>query len=225
MNQTQRHHEKRQLKPEMFHFAKSFVGLLSQYINFEFKQFKTSDVKGGNFKHQYQQSKAKRGEQETTKPNHKQTQRTPLTYVKFVPQFEIMLCRHCSFSKLQPHPLNLAKKKQSPNEHTDTEQQSSHGGTATLTCLSNRKSINIENKEIVMTVTGRYFKACFPVSASASTWFHLWLRTACCLAKCEKPFRWEKPLACSQMTVFGYICSRRHLLCLQFSQNTCAFDP
>ena len=180
--------------------------------------------RGGNFKHQYQQSKAKGVKkkppnQTTNKHNgHHSIMSSLFHNLKscYVGTAASASCNDIPWTWL---------KKQSPNEHTDTEQQSSHGGTATLTCLSNRKSINIENKEIVMTVTGRYFKACFPVSASASTWFHLWLRTACCLAKCEKPFRWEKPLACSQMTVFGYICSRRHLLCLQFSQNTCAFDP
>ena len=166
VKQTRRHHEKRQLKPKMFHFTKSFVGLLMALYT-SFKQIKTSDVKGGKLQTSISTIQSKRGENETTKPNHKQTQRTPLNYVKFVPQLEIMLCRHCSFSKLQRHPLNLAKKKQSPNEHTDTEQQSSHGGTTTLTCVSNRKSINIvDNKEIVMTITGRYFKACFPVGTS-----------------------------------------------------------
>lgn len=58
VKQTRRHHEKRQLKPKMFHFTKSFVGLLMALYT-SFKQIKTSDVKGGNFKHQYQQSKAK----------------------------------------------------------------------------------------------------------------------------------------------------------------------
>ena len=123
--------------------------------------------RGGNFKHQYQQSKAKGVK---TKPPNQTTNKHNGHHSIMSSLFHNLKSCYvgtAASASCNDIPSTWLKKKQSPNEHTDTEQQSSHGGTTTLTCLSNRKSINIvDNKEIVMTITGRYFKACFPVGTS-----------------------------------------------------------